>query len=193
MGFRVAWIARSGRSIEEMLRLTKRELTGERHEFPDVGWYLLELPGASGVSWTLLIADGSENFAELSAEFAQNVSQGGNRVIYFWCSDTVMATELFHFENGKETWSVQYDSEDESKQPRINGDPPPIVAEVLSDLKTKQSQSDANFIYDLTAELGREIVGFRHDTELNSEDASPFQVLSEPVKRQVPWWQFWKQ
>jgi len=167
-------------------------LSGERHEFPDVGWYLLELPSDES-PWVLLIADGSENFADLSASHAQSLSKGGNQTLYFCCSDTVMVTELLFFKDGAEVWSIQYDCGDKTKQPAINGDAPQITHEILKELRTKQQTDDgADYIYDITAELGRSIVGFRHDADVEIDDPEPFQLLNEPMKRPQAWWQFWK-
>ena len=178
MGFRVAWIARSGTSTGELLKQSRRQLTGERHDFPDIGWYLLELPDAVDTAWVLLIADGSENFADLDESHAQSLSKDGSQVFYFWCSDTVMATELICFNNGAEAWSIEYDCEDKTKQPALNGNPPSRVHRILVGLKERQQTDDgADYIYDLTAELGRVLVGFRHDVDPKTNDPEPFQVL----------------
>lgn len=193
MGFRVSWIARSGSSTAELLHVARRNLTGERHDFPDVGWYLLELPSTDQSPWVLLIADGSENFADLDVSHAQSLSESGNETLHFWCSDTVMATDLFCFKNGTEAWSIQYDCGDKTKQPAIEGDVPQIAHEILEGLQTKQRADDgADYIYDLTAELGCRLVGFRHDTDLDTDDPEPFQVLGEPTTQRHAWWQFWK-
>jgi hypothetical protein len=173
--------------------MSRRGLTGERHDFPDVGWYLLELPSIVQSPWVLLIADGSENFADLDASHAESLSKGGHESLYFWCSDTSMATELVCFKNGAEAWSVQYDCGDETKQPAMSGDVPQIAHEILDDLRTKQQADDrADYIYDLTAELGHGLVGFRHDTDLEMDDPEPFQVLGERTARRRAWWQIWK-
>lgn len=193
MGFRVSWVARSGASTGELLCVAGRGLTGERHEFPDVGWYLLELPGGDRPPWVLLIADGTENYLELGTGHAQALSTGGNETLYFTCSDTVMATELFCFKDGKENWSVRYDCADKAKQPAMSGDVPEIASEILRDLQIKQqADGGADYIYDVTAEVGRRLVGFRHDLEPETDDPAPFQVLGEPTKPRHAWWQFWK-
>lgn len=192
MGFRVSWIARSGTSTDELLSVSHRNLTQERHDFPDVGWYLLELPSTVQSPWALLIAEGSENFADLDASHAQSLSTGGVETLQFWCSDSVMATELVCFKDGAEAWSIQYDCGDKTKQPAMNGNEPQIAHEILEGLRTKQQADDgADYIYDLTAELGRSLVGFRHDTDLEIDDPEPFQLLSKPT-RQHAWWQIWK-
>ena len=179
MGFRISWIARAGRSTRELLSASRRTLTGERHEFPDVGWYLLELPNTVDKPWVVLIADGSENFADLDASIAQSLSEGGNETLYFWCSDTVMATGLSCFKNGSETWSIQYDCEDKRKQPALAGNVPQVAHEILKGLRTQQQADDgADYIYELTADMGRSLVGFRHDTDLDADDSEPFHVLA---------------
>ncbi|TXI10150.1 MAG: hypothetical protein E6Q76_04515 [Rhizobium sp.] len=193
MGFRVSWIARRGESAAELLGVSGRALTGERHEFPDVGWYLLELPGKGERGWVLLIADGTEHFLELGAADAEALSVGGQETVFFTCSDTVMATELRCFRDGREAWSVQYDCGDKTKQPAMSGAVPPIAIEILRTLRETQSaDGGADYIYDLTAELGRQVVGFRHDTDVESDDPAPFQLLGEPTKAPAAWWQFWK-
>lgn len=192
MGFRVSWIARAGTSTEELLKATDRRPTGERHEFPDVGWYLLELPSAGQSPWTLLIADGSDNYGGLDPAQAQSLSAGGNETLYFWCSDTVMATVLVCFRNGSEVWSIDYDCGNKNKRPALNGAVPQMAHEILAQLQKKQQADDgADYIYDLTAELGRKLVGFRHDMELKTGDPEPFQVLESlggeagPLRRWV--------
>lgn len=179
MGFRVSWIARAGTSTAELLDVSGRHLTGERHEFPDVGFYLLEVSAGTGGVWVVLIADGSENFGELDATLAQSLSDNGHETLYFWCSDTVMATDLICFKNGDLAWSIQYDCESRTQQPTVNGAVPAITHELLKDLRLKQiDDSEVDYLYDLTAELGRRLVGFRHDTDLETDDPEPFQVLS---------------
>jgi hypothetical protein len=104
-----------------------------------------------------------------------------------------MATELVCFKNGVEVWSIQYDCEDKTKQPAMNGSVPQIAHEILEILRTKQqADEDADYIYDLTAESGRSLVGFRHDMDIKIDDPEPFQVLGVPTTGRHAWWQFWK-
>jgi hypothetical protein len=195
MGFRVSWIARPGTSTVELLDLSHREPTGERHDFPDVGWYLLELSTAQENQWVVLIADGSDSYMKLDARDAQRLSKDGSEALYFTCSDTVMATDLVHFKNGVEGWSVRYSCEDNSRRPALHGDVPQIAYSILEDLQSQQQPDDgADYIYDMTAELGRKLVGFRHDSDLDTDDPEPFQVLrkaAKPAPRSRSWWQVW--
>lgn len=193
MGFRISWIARAGTSTRELLDISGRSLSGECHEFPEGGyWYLLELLDDE-TPWVVLIADGSENYEDLSPSHAESLSKGGNETLFFWCSDTVMITDLHAFKDGAEVWSIQYDCGNKTKQPAMIGDVPEIAHEILEDLRRQQqADSEADYIYDLTTELGHRLVGFRHDTDLELDDPDPFQLLSVPTKQGPLWWQFWK-
>lgn len=181
MGYRVSWIARSGTGVDELLGASgRRVLTGERHDFPDIGFYLLDLSASAEKPWVVLIGDGTENVSALEESHAQSLSKGDNETLYFWCSDTVMATVLSCFRGGKFAWSIEYDCNDASKQPALEGDVPVAAHEILNELREKQrTEGGADFIYDLTAELGRVLVGFRHDMCPETDDPEPFQVLSK--------------
>ncbi len=160
-----------------------------------MGWYLLELPSRVDTSWVLLIADGSENYAELGPSEAQALSHGGNQTLFFWCSDTVMATELLCFKNRALVWAVRYDCEDEKMRPEFEGAVPPIAHEILASLRADEQgdmQGDVDYVYDITAELGHRLVGFRHDKDIELEAPEPFQVLGELPKPHHAWWQIWK-
>lgn len=193
MGYRVSWIARLGTSTKELLDFAQRTVTGERHEFPDVGWYLLELPHVVGSAWVLLIADGSENYGDLDPSDAEALSKDGNETLYFCCSDTVMATYLMCYKDGAQVWAIEYDCKDQS-EPAFKGKVPSIAHQILNELRAEQQAEcdfGADYQYDLTAELGRRLVGFRHDVDLEIEDPEPFQVLGASI-RPHPRWQFWK-
>ena len=193
MGFRVSWIARRGSSTAELLKAANRYPTGERHDFPDIGCYLVELPGDDNAPWVMLIASGTDNFADLADESARLLSEDGSETIYFWCSDTVMSTELVCFRNGTESWSVKYDCETGTDRPELKGDLPAVAHEILAKLIAQQDASaDADYIYDMTAELGLALTGFRHDQDLELNDPEPFQILSDQVTPRRPWWRFWQ-
>jgi len=177
MGYRVSWIARQGTDTEQLLRFSRRALTGERHEFPDLGWYLLEMPHVKP-AWVLLIADGSDQFMELEPSHAQTLSEDGNETLYFICSDTVMATHMSYYRSGEGVWAIDYECEGDTQSPEILGQPPEVVLEMLARQKAIQAQDDdADYLYDLTAEVGRALTGFRHDTPPATDDPEPFQVL----------------
>ena len=178
MGFRVSWIARRGASTGELIDTSGRALTGERHDFPDVGFYLLELPDAADAPWVVLIADGSENFDKLDENHARALSDGGNETLFFWCSDTVMATELICFKDGTMRWAIRYSCEEEDMQPLIEGEVTEVAHEILARLRESgKADGGADYIYELTMDLGLQLVGFRHDMGTRTGETDPFQVL----------------
>ena len=184
MGYRVSWIARRGSETQGIIDVSRRQLTGERHDFPDVGWYLLELPNAVDTSWVLLIADGSENFGDLDPKHAKALSKGGNETLYFACSDTVMGSGLACFRNGSEIWTIDYYCEDENQRPAMTGDVPQVAHDILKALRAKQeADDDVDYIYELTADVGRALVGFRHDIAPETDDPEPFQVLDKKKRK----------
>lgn len=182
MGFRVSWIAREGISTSELLEAGNCELTDEVHEFTDVGFYLLELPKAK-VLRVVLIADGSENYSDLDEQLAKALSKGSTEILYFWCSDTVMCSELICYNAEKIEWAIRYNGYDGGELPLIEGKPPALVNEILSALKAEQieNSNDADYIYELTAEVGRKLVGYRHDMGAVTDEPNPFRLLTRSL------------
>ncbi len=177
MGFRVSWIAVQGISADELLRGAGRERTKKRDAIPDVGWYLLELPAETS-AWTFLIADGRDNYRDLERAYAKSLSENNRETLFFRCNETLMSSDFRCYRNGEEAWSVIYKSSDETKQPLIGGEPPDVVHERLARLKSLQTQdAGADYLYDLTAEIGLQLTGFRHDIDPKTDDKVPFQVL----------------
>ena len=65
------------------------------------------------------------------------------------------------------------------------------LREVLAELQVEQEKDPhADYIYDITAEVGNRLLGLRHDMDLVGSEERPFQELSAPTRRR--WWQFWK-
>lgn len=174
MGYSVTWIASSGGSAEALISASQRQRTGERIRNPSDGYYLLEL---AGTPWVILIAYGTEYLENLDSELARSLSDGGGETLRFCCCDSVMATQLECFKSGSMVWSVDYDCEDE-EAPVITGDAPPMTRDLLKDLVTQQeAEPTVDFVYELTAELGSELIGFRHDQSPPEGRTAAFQVL----------------
>lgn len=177
MGFRVSWIARTGDSTQELLSALNLIPTGERDDFADIGHCLLQLP-SNDPPCVLLIASGTDHYMDLNATHAQFLSRDDHECIYFWCSDTVMMTQLISFRDGKEAWSITYNCEDEAMRPAMSGDVPEKAYELLEALRAEaETGNGGDYLYELTADLGLYLVGFRHDQDLETEDPAPFQRL----------------
>ena len=157
-----------------------------------MGWYLLEMPEPA---WTILIADGSDNYAKLDETLAQHFSDEGNETLFFWCSDTTMTSQLICFRDGKKVWSIDFDCEKVGQELQLTGDLPSVVQETLDELKESEPDDEDEAVgYELPMDVGRKLTGFRHDMDVEIDDDEPFQVLTEPNRfaKSKAWWQFWK-
>ena len=192
MGYKVSWLARSGDSGKELISASRRKPTGELVPTPSNGYQLIEL---TDTSWVVLLTDGAEYLEDLDAEMAQSLSEGGCEILRFWCSDTIMATQLECYREGVRVWSIGYDCE-ETEALVIEGEVPPITHDLLKTLVAKQrADPEVDFVYELTAKLGSELTGFRHDQSLGKGSPPAFRALDfesdrTPVPKQ-PWWKRW--
>lgn len=183
MSYAVSWIARLGKSTKELISISQRLPTGEQVQIPDEGYYLLRLSTRKPWTlfkqpWTLLITYGSEYLENLESEDARALSINGGETLLFRCFDIVMATQLECFKNGDKVWSITYEGESEEAQLELKGEVPPVTHKILKSLQIKQtSDPQVDFIYELTAELGLHLVGFRHDLSLPGDSPEAFQVL----------------
>ena len=78
-------------------------------------------------------------------------------------------------------WSVRYDCEQNDRQPLIQGPVPEQITSVLEAAREQAAadgDEDVDFMFDVTANLGRALVGFRYDMTPEVDDALPFQVLA---------------
>jgi hypothetical protein len=74
------------------------------------------------------------------------------------------------------------------------GEIPVIAGDILDRLRAEQqadSDGGVDYVYNITADLGETLVGFRHDQDVEIDDPEPFQVLGDPPKP-AAWWQVWK-
>lgn len=176
MGFRSSWIARRGTSTTELLTQTGFAPTGERWEYSDVGVQLVVIPEGERGPWSILVASGTQHFTEIRDEDARAVSRS-SEALFFWCSDTTMATELSCWRDGRPAWRIAYSCE--IGEPQQDGDVPPEAEAILERLRAAQAKRDgADHLYELTAEVGRSLTGFRHDQDVVTGEPSPYRVLA---------------
>lgn len=179
MGYRCTWIASrggSGDTILSELHLTRESQSNEA--VCDPGIYGLTLPAG----WYLAIGDGSPHMDYLHEEQAAALSHAGD-VLFFYTHDTVMTTRLASYQRGGLTWAITYDGLNGISDPEIEGTPPQSAPDTLRTLHSKQAAAggrgaDTDFIYGLTAEVARMLIGFRHDQTLADGEIVPIDVLA---------------
>lgn len=178
MGFRCTWIAArngSGSSVLPQLGLARERQSQEAVEDP--GLYGLAL--ASG--WYLAIGDGSDFLQHLQEEQAEALSRSGE-ALFFFTDDTPMVTRLASYQRGSLAWAITYDGSHGVGDVDLEGSPPPLVSDALTRLRSEQeaaggATAGVDHLYDLTADVARALIGFRHDEILGVGEWAPVDVL----------------
>lgn len=166
-----------GRDRADVLARMKFEIAEELiEEVYDTGLYALEVE-----DWLVVIGDGWDFMELVPRRLAAKLSNGGE-VIFFYTDDTPMKAELTSFADGKVQWSITYDGEDGVSQPAIEGKLPGVSTRVIAAAEKAQRgaggpKAGVDHIYEITAELGLALVGFRHDQTLGSGNHVPIYRL----------------
>lgn len=110
------------------------------------------------------------------------VSRGGE-ALFFETHDSSMCVELFHYTDGVQDWGLSYDGMNGVSEPRVFGDPPPAVKEVIDRQRAAQAaETDADHMYEIAPEVGRLLIGFRHDeTPYGGDGEEPLYDLLLPA------------
>jgi hypothetical protein len=179
MGYSLSWIALRGGDIENALRLLKLERTGTRIDnIPARDHGLLSIAGG----WTLIFGEAPED-AELAALSADG------EIVYVSVEDHVMVSSASAWAKGRRLWAVSHDCDEGSEHLDVQGEPPPVFAEIKARaLQENLSQDEdddlrADFVYDVPVDTAAALTGFRHDRELPS--GATVELLHSTEK---PWW-----
>jgi hypothetical protein len=186
MGFRCRWLATRGRDREQVLARLKFSVT-TTHDAAvyDTGLYALEVNG-----WLVVFGDGWDYMDIVQRGEAQRLSDDGE-VLYLYTDDTPMRAAIVSFVGGVEAWSIAYNGENGVSEPELAGKLPVIGEQLLATARAARARSRAwwrrllrpsepvaDHIYDVVAELGRELTGFRHDRTLVEGKHLPVYALS---------------
>lgn len=176
MGFHASWTASRApaRKVLEGLRFSvKRQTEGE---VVDPGLY-----GVALGDWYVVIGDGWDDMEKLDEEGTARLSRGAE-ALFFTTDDSSMATRLAGYRGGALVWAIDYDGSGGVGEPRVEGNAPVEVGPLLARLRDEQAKAGGpgagvDHLYELTAEVGRALVGFRHDSTLGSGKVKPIDVL----------------
>jgi hypothetical protein len=210
VGFSVTWVALRGMTADEACSAMGFERTGEISREPlseDLAG--AELP--NGVY--LMLASGDGPFMGLSENYDSGPALA-NEAIHFMCYDTAMITRIGCVADGQRRWCI---TRSEPGEPfELEGAIPAEYHRLLAKAKEEQAKAgdEVDYLYDVPADLGLHITGFRHD---RFEDDLHFEVLhalpSSPYAPRTysgrqssgrrsaataarassgkPWWKFW--
>jgi len=158
MGYRTSWIAADGLGVEELASSLGWRLTGDSSSEHDEPGMVAFRRG----QWSVVVADGYAHWKELGLKLASEIPHQG-QVLYFRQSDGDMESELVCLQQGKVIWRIEY------TEGEINADGSlPDHREIRERLKAYAQSSGSGtrsvaYLYELPAELGLTLVGFRHD------------------------------
>jgi len=182
MGFRCTWVAVRGATRDPVLAQLRLAVERSANEpVEDTGLYGLALP----TGWYLAIGDGSDYMGHLDETDAVGLSRSCE-ALFFYTDDTPMATRLACYRDGSLAWAINYEGVNGVAEPQIEGAAPPCTTEILAGLQKEQVDADGrregvDFIYELTADVAKALVGFRHDQTLAGGEVVPVDILN-PVE-----------
>lgn len=178
MGFHCAWIASRAARARVLAHLNfSAELQSEEPVY-DPGLYGIALPSG----WYVVFGGGWDFMGKLGEGQASELSRD-SEALFFTTDDTSMSTQLVCFQGGELAWAITYDGSNGVGEPELEGQPPAVLAETLARVRKAQEgaggkKAGVDHIYDLTAEVGRLLVGFRHDQTLGDDEVPPIDLLA---------------
>lgn len=155
------------RDRRDVFARLKFAVAGELHEAVyDTGLYAVDVDG-----WLVVIGDGWDFMNLVEREQAARLSDRGE-VLFLYTDDTPMRAEITSFVGGTEAWSIAYDGSDGAGTPEVAGLLPDGAQALLAEAREAQAaaggaSADVDHIYGVVADLGRQLVGFRHDETLS--------------------------
>ncbi|MDP9907925.1 hypothetical protein J2W27_000018 [Variovorax boronicumulans] len=174
MGFHVGWISVNGKTPKEVQATLGLVETGEREFMPES-----ELTGTRLPSGWYVIFLNDLAARELEDEVLANLSLGAE-VMSFLIEEASMVSVAKGFSNGRLAWQVVHDSSQGLDHLETQGQLPESFAVVkdrlVGELKAA-GQDQADYLFDVPAELSKSITGYRHDEDIEGVDEAPFSVL----------------
>lgn len=148
--------------------------------------------------WQVVVAKGCDSKL-VSGEVVKGLSLGGE-VVTCAIEEHVMYAAASCWKNGEEIWRVVHEG-DKSIDHLVSQGAPPSQ---LPQLRQRAQEAIGNeageeypvdYFFELTANLARDLVGFRHDEDCISFPREKFQLLEAApgsVLRRKPWWALWR-
>lgn len=166
MGYRCRWLATRTSDRADVLKRSGFEVTAElTEEVYDPGLYAVDVDG-----WLVVVGDGWDFKDALEPALAARLSDRGE-VIFVCTDDSPMCADVASFTLGTAAWSLSYDGSNGVSEPKIAGNLPDAAQGALATAREQQrvaggAEAGVDHIYDAVAEIGRALVGFRHDQTL---------------------------
>ncbi|HPF40121.1 MAG TPA: hypothetical protein PK093_15905 [Phycisphaerae bacterium] len=188
MGFRLSWIAIKGTPPDIALDSLSLERTGTRESTPESQIACASLPNG----WFLIVVN--DHIPSITGPDSAAAISVGCRAVVCHVNETTMDSSAAGYEDGGQTWSVIHNPEQDPTNVDICGRPPESLNNILERLNAAQNATAGDDtktapLFEAPVDLANDIVGFRYDADVESEDDPPFEVLR--LKRRPRKWRFW--
>jgi hypothetical protein len=174
MGYSLSWAALKGGNVKSVCAVLGLRPTGKREEVAEAKIDGVQLPSG----WYVVLFDHDEVKDSLLEKLSRN-----GEVVSCFVEDHVMFSSASGWIEGKEIWKVWHDGgELGHTHLETRGKLPPEFEDMRKVLFEKQVAADrdnepVDYVYDLTAELAKRLVGFRHDEDIPGLSGDVFEVL----------------
>jgi hypothetical protein len=179
MGYSLSWAAVKKGNAEAIHSILGLNASNTFEEIPES-----EVDGTSLPSgWYLVLF----NQEEMDDAILKKLSDLGE-VVYCFVEDHVMFSCASGWENGQCVWSVTHDCNLGRYHLQVGGIAPPFLENIRAKLVAKQDaaggeKANVDYIYDVAAELAKNLTGFRHDQDTPGMAGNAFQVLEKIEKK----------
>jgi hypothetical protein len=173
MGWSLSWAALKGGNLQTVCAALGLRATGKREEIAESEIDGVQLP----TGWYVVQFDRTEME---DGELAR-LSRSGEVVCCF-VEDHVMVSWASGWREGNKIWSVVHDCEKGLLHLSIEGDAPAALKGIAERLISEQQaaggeKADVDNVYDVPAELAKELTSYRHDEDLPGLTGEVFEIL----------------
>ena len=173
MGWSLSWAALKGGDLQTVCAALRLRPTGKREETADSEINGVPLP----TGWYAVIFD----HREMTDDMLESLSLRGEAV-YCFVEDHVMVSCASGWLDGKEVWSVAHDCERGRFHLGVRGRAPSELKSIAERLNAEQraaggEKADVDHVYDVPAEIAKQLTGFRHDEDTPGLSGEVFEIL----------------
>jgi hypothetical protein len=166
MGYNLQWLAVKNKDEKNILKTIELKSTRQYEELPEADF------NATKINDWYLISNNCREVYELFTDAMIKKLSKNCQVIKVDVCESTMFSIAECWEDGKSIWSILHNSEYGTGHLNIEGNPPKILDDIVNQCKKKQSEErDADYIYEIPIELANELVGYRHDEDIEQDEA----------------------
>jgi hypothetical protein len=173
MGWSLSWAALKDGNLQTVCSALDLRATGKREEFAESKIVGAQLP----TGWYVVQFDRSGMGDRVLARFSRS-----GEVVCCFVEDHVMVSWASGWRKGNKVWSVVHDCEKGRFHLDIKGEAPAELKGIAERLIAEQQaaggeKADVDHVYDVPAELAKELTGYRHDQDIPGVSGDEFEVL----------------